>query len=458
VSQDIAISVEHVSKVYRLYDKPVDRLKESLHPLRKKYHRDFHALDDVSFEVKKGETVGIIGQNGSGKSTLLKIITGVLTPSCGQVRVNGRVSALLELGTGFNPELTGIENVYFSGTVMGYTREEMDVRLDEILAFADIGEFVRQPVKTYSSGMFVRLAFAVAIKSNPEIMIVDEALAVGDMNFQAKCMTALDRIRSGGTTVLFVSHDIGAVRSLCSECVYLQHGRVHSAGRAADVAGQYIRDMREAMNGELQKHIRVSAELPASQDQPVATATAGDKPAASTPDGTGNADELPDRLVRNQAFDQRVQEFRYGTGKARITWAEMIDDEGLPVQQIVFNQHVRLRIFFESFADFSLTATYGLFDDKKNSLSSTGFLGSVGHLLEVRAGDYWVVEYDLALPLAEGNFSFQVHLSEPGASDDNPEFIDVVPDAVVFKVERRRPHRVWGKFELFPKLKFRRVD
>ncbi|HPH04166.1 MAG TPA: ABC transporter ATP-binding protein, partial [Spirochaetota bacterium] len=190
--QDIAISVEHVSKVYRLYDKPVDRLKESLHPLRKKYHRDFHALDDVSFEVKKGETVGIIGQNGSGKSTLLKIITGVLTPSCGQVRVNGRVSALLELGTGFNPELTGIENVYFSGTVMGYTREEMDVRLDEILAFADIGEFVRQPVKTYSSGMFVRLAFAVAIKSNPEIMIVDEALAVGDMNFQAKCMTALD--------------------------------------------------------------------------------------------------------------------------------------------------------------------------------------------------------------------------------------------------------------------------
>ncbi len=457
MSQDIAISVEHVSKVYRLYDKPVDRLKESLHPLRKKYHRDFHALDDVSFEVKKGETVGIIGQNGSGKSTLLKIITGVLTPSAGQVRVNGRVSALLELGTGFNPELTGIENVYFSGTVMGYTREEMDVRLDEILAFADIGEFVRQPVKTYSSGMFVRLAFAVAIKSNPEIMIVDEALAVGDMNFQAKCMTALDRIRSGGATVLFVSHDIGAVRSLCSECVYLRHGRVHSAGLAADVSGLYIRDMREAMNSELQKHIRVSAELPASHDQRVAIAAAGDKPVATIPDGTGNADGLPDRLVRDPEFDQRVQEFRYGTGKARITWAEMLDDEGLPVRQVVFNQHVRLRIFFESFADANLTATYGLFDDKKNSLSSTGFLAVAGRTLDVHTGESWVVEYSVFLPLAEGVYSFQVHLAAPTLQEESPIFIDVVPDAIVFKVERRRPFRVWGKFYLFPELRYRKL-
>jgi len=187
MSNDIAIKAENLTKTYRLYDSNLDRLKESLHPLRRKYHHEFNALHDFNFEVKKGETVGIIGKNGSGKSTLLKIITGVLTPTSGSVTVNGRISALLELGAGFNPELTGIENVYFNGTLMGYSKEEMHAKLDDILGFADIGEFVRQPVKSYSSGMFVRLAFAVAINIDPDILIVDEALAVGDIFFQQKC-------------------------------------------------------------------------------------------------------------------------------------------------------------------------------------------------------------------------------------------------------------------------------
>lgn len=197
---EIAIAVDHVSKMYKLYDKPMDRLKESLGLSRQKKYKEHFALDDVSFQVHQGETVGIIGTNGSGKSTILKIITGVLNPTAGEVRVNGRISALLELGAGFNGEYSGIENVYLNGTMIGFSREEIDAKMDDILSFADIGEFVHQPVKTYSSGMFVRLAFAVAINIEPEILIVDEALSVGDVFFQAKCYRKFEEFKEMGKT------------------------------------------------------------------------------------------------------------------------------------------------------------------------------------------------------------------------------------------------------------------
>ena len=192
---EIAISVEHLDKMYKLYDKPMDRLKESLGLTKKKKYREHYALRDVSFNVHRGETVGIIGTNGSGKSTILKIITGVLNATAGEVRVNGRISALLELGAGFNMEYSGLENVYLNGTMIGFSKEEIDAKLDAILSFADIGDFIHQPVKTYSSGMFVRLAFAVAINIDPEILIVDEALSVGDVFFQAKCYRKFEEFK-----------------------------------------------------------------------------------------------------------------------------------------------------------------------------------------------------------------------------------------------------------------------
>ena len=201
-----AITVKDVTKVYRLYDKPIDRLKESLSLTHKSYHKDFYALNGLSFNVEKGQTVGIIGTNGSGKSTILKIITGVLTPTTGQVDVEGKISALLELGAGFNMDYTGIENIYMNGTMMGYSRKEMDEKLQDILDFADIGDFVYQPVKTYSSGMFVRLAFALNINVEPEILIVDESLSVGDVFFQSKCYRRMEEIRQKGTTILMVTH------------------------------------------------------------------------------------------------------------------------------------------------------------------------------------------------------------------------------------------------------------
>ncbi len=224
IDKEIIIKVENLSKIYKLYDKPIDRLKESINPFGKKYHRDFFALRDVSFDVKRGEALGVIGKNGSGKSTLLKLITGVLTPSSGNVTVNGKVAALLELGTGFNPEFTGIENIYFNGTITGYTREEIDAKLDNILEFADIGDFVHQPVKTYSSGMFVRLAFAVATSVTPDVLIVDEALSVGDIFFQQKCHARMEALQNNGTVLIVVSHDMRVVEKYSTKVILLDQG------------------------------------------------------------------------------------------------------------------------------------------------------------------------------------------------------------------------------------------
>jgi len=223
MGEEIAISLKNVSKCYKRYARPVDRLKEILLP-GKSQAQEFWALQDISLEVPKGETLGIIGQNGSGKSTLLQIIAGTLTPTTGEVSINGRVSALLELGSGFNPEFTGRQNVFFNGQILGLSKEEIQAKYDEIAAFADIGDFIDQPVKTYSSGMFIRLAFAVAVSVNPDILIVDEALAVGDIYFQQKCFERIRSLKHQGTTLLFVSHDSGAVHKLCNRALLMETG------------------------------------------------------------------------------------------------------------------------------------------------------------------------------------------------------------------------------------------
>lgn len=245
---EVAIKVDSITKIYKLYDNPTDRLKEALGWNKKVRHKEHYALKDINFEVAKGETVGIIGTNGSGKSTLLKIITGVLNPTAGEVKVYGRISALLELGAGFNPEYTGIENIYLNGTMAGYSKEEITSRLQDIVEFADIGDFINQPVKSYSSGMFARLAFAVAINIEPDILIVDEALSVGDVFFQNKCFRKFDELRSKGTTILFVSHDISSVRQMCSRVLWIQNGHTKMFGDKEEVCACYIDEQRMKMN------------------------------------------------------------------------------------------------------------------------------------------------------------------------------------------------------------------
>lgn len=236
---EYAIDVQNVSKIYKLYDRSRDRLAEALHLTKKKLSKDHYALDQINFQVKKGETVGIIGTNGSGKSTILKIITGVLNPTSGKVEIDGRISALLELGAGFNMEYTGIQNVYLNGTMIGFSEEEIKAKLDDILEFADIGDFVYQPVKTYSSGMFVRLAFAVAINIDPEILIVDEALSVGDVFFQAKCYHKFEEFKKEGKTIVIVSHDLSSISKYCDRVILLNKGHKLAEGEPKKIVDLY---------------------------------------------------------------------------------------------------------------------------------------------------------------------------------------------------------------------------
>jgi lipopolysaccharide transport system ATP-binding protein len=269
---DLAISVKHLTKNYRIFGHPTDRIKQALTLGRMRFHREFIALQDVSFDIRKGETVGIIGRNGSGKSTLLQLICGILKPSSGQVQVNGRVSALLELGSGFNPDFTGRENVYFQGAIIGISMEEMDARFADIIAFADIGEFIDQPVRTYSSGMFVRLAFAVAVAIEPDILVVDEALSVGDAKFQAKCFRKFEVLKNAGKTILFVSHSTEQITRFCDTAFLLEGGRLAAAGETGVVINQYLTllfkdtDAKTASQGDIAGNAATFA-LPDKQER-----------------------------------------------------------------------------------------------------------------------------------------------------------------------------------------------
>lgn len=287
MSSEVAIRVSGLSKCYHIYDRPQDRLKQTLWRGRKQFFREFWALRNVSFEVRRGDAVGIIGRNGSGKSTLLQMIAGTLTPTSGSVEVNGRVAALLELGSGFNPEFTGRENVYMNGAILGLSQEEIDRRFDGIAAFADIGDFIDQPVKTYSSGMIVRLAFSVSVNVEPDILIVDEALAVGDMAFQFKCMERLERLTKSGVTLLFVSHDIGAVKAFCHHVLYLSKGEVKAAGAASDMAELYMLDIKDEQKRALADGSVITLKQPLGGDRAIAFGTGQGRVARAVFSDTG---------------------------------------------------------------------------------------------------------------------------------------------------------------------------
>lgn len=247
MNNDTVIKIQNLTKIYKLYENPMSRLKEALHPFKKKYHRDFHALKNLSIEIKKGESVGIVGKNGSGKSTLLKVITGVLTPTSGSVTVQGKVSAILELGAGFNPEMTGIENIYLNNALNGLNKAKTDKKIKEIIAFADLGDFIHQPIKTYSSGMKARLAFAVSINVEPDILIVDEALSVGDASFGRKCFAKMEEIRAKGATILFVSHSEASIVNLCSRAIWISRGEQVIQGSPKLITGLYMKHVNENM-------------------------------------------------------------------------------------------------------------------------------------------------------------------------------------------------------------------
>lgn len=312
----VAIQVSELEKIYKLYDKLSDRMKEALGITRKKKYKEHHALDKVSMTVYQGETVGIIGTNGSGKSTLLKIITGVLNPSAGEVTVNGRISALLELGAGFNMEYNGIENIYLNGTMIGFSEKEIDEKMEAILDFADIGDYVYQPVKTYSSGMFVRLAFAVAINIEPEILIVDEALSVGDVFFQAKCYHKFEEFKKMGKTILFVSHDLSSISKYCDRVVLLNQGTKLGEGTPKEMIDVYKRVLvgQYAVNGEENDNLL-------------------------------NDREITDAAAAAAGVNPKLLE--YGTLAAKITEYHITDDTGIQTTAIIKGQEFTIHLTVE---------------------------------------------------------------------------------------------------------------
>jgi lipopolysaccharide transport system ATP-binding protein len=348
------------------------------------------------------------------------------------------------LGAGFNPEFSGRENVYMSAALLGLNLDEIDARFDDIAAFADIGDFIEQPVKTYSSGMYVRLAFAVNIVSQPEIMIVDEALAVGDMNFQAKCMTALTRIQERGATVLFVSHDIGALKSLCSRGVYLERGRVHAIGEASDIAEQYIRTMREEFNAEM--HLLI----------PQSDGFVG-KTKATKEEKVLISEKYIAVFKRSEEFDKRVAAFRYGSGGVKITYVEMLSMDAETLETVEFNQEVRIRIYVESSSIQIISVNFNIRDDKKVNIVGCNFPLISQEFLTTEVEGQYLVEYCVRLPLQDGNYSIRAQITSLVASDDTAVFIDVVDDAVVFQMARWNVARVWSKVHLFPTFQIQKI-
>ena len=402
------IEVKDVTKIYRLYDKPIDRLKESLSINKKCLHRDFYALKNVSFEVEKGQSCGIIGTNGSGKSTILKIITGVLTKTEGYVKADGKISALLELGAGFNSEYTGIENIYMNGTMMGFSKKEMDEKLPAILEFADIGDFVYQPVKSYSSGMFVRLAFALSINVDPEILIVDEALSVGDVFFQAKCYHRMDELRAKGTTILMVPHDMGSVMKYCDKVVLLNKGEKVAEGRPGEMvdlykkilAGQY--DQLSDMLSERAEKKDGAKENLSAEKQP----EGGDINGAETMAGKEEdaRSEAAKHLMRDEmTINPNVNE--YGDGRAEIYDFGIEDQNGrltnLVLKGETFTIRERIR-FFDSIE--APIFTFTIRDKKGNDLTGTNTMFEGADIKPVKAGDRYEVSFTQKMNLQGGEY------------------------------------------------------
>ncbi len=416
----IAIKADSLSKCYHIYATPRDRLKQFFMPgLRrmlglpeKLYARDFWAVRDVSFDVERGQTVGIIGRNGSGKSTLLQIICGTLTPTGGSVEVNGRVAALLELGSGFNPEFTGRENVYLNGSVYGLRRDSIDAKMKDILDFADIGDFIDQPVKTYSSGMFVRLAFSVVMHVDPEILIVDEALSVGDAFFQSKCAAAIRAMMKKGTTVLFVSHDTHAVKSLCDKAILMEGGRIAAYGDSADVVEKYYSS-------------RVGADNRSTLVPKI--------------DENRNSGLSRNVIGETSAFLQRANYQRVQNGKVSFLNVSLLDETGCEISVVEFRQRVTLRMVIEAIDELPcLGIAYHIRDMKGVELvySDTG-VESGSHLHDLVPGRLYVIDWTFNAALRDGEYNFSAMASIPlDLQVSQVEVCDFVPFALQFRVAR----------------------
>lgn len=401
------IRVDSISKFFEIYPKPSHRLWQMLFRGRRRFYEPFWALQDISFEVGQGECVGIIGRNGAGKSTLLQIITGTLTPSSGNVAVKGRVAALLELGSGFNPEFTGRENVYLNASILGLTREEIDARYDDIAAFADIGDFIEQPVKSYSSGMVVRLAFSVVAHVDADVLIIDEALSVGDAFFTQKCMRFLRRFIAE-RTALFVSHDTAAVNGLCNRAILMQSGRIKQVGSPKEVTETYLKDMYEAHQGASTAEEQTPAELlPKAADSPLAPEDFRDM----------RADFINASNLRNdiQIFAFNESSAAFGKKGVTLTGAVLLDAEGQPLSWVVGGEPVSLRITAQAHKDIFSPIIGFLLKNRlgQHIFGDNTFLTYRENPVLLRAGQQATATFSFIMPILEvGDYSFAIAVAE----------------------------------------------
>ena len=426
MSSDVVLRVSNVGKCYEMYSAPHYRLFQTLFHGRRQFYKEFWALSDISFEVKRGECVGIIGRNGSGKSTLLQIIAGTLAPTSGNVEVNGRVSALLELGSGFNPEFTGRENVYMNGAILGLSKAQINEKFDEIAAFADIGEFIEQPVKIYSSGMMVRLAFATAINVDPDILIVDEALSVGDMFFQAKCMVKIKSIiEDKGMTLLFVSHDTGAVKALCQKAILLDSGKVVCDSDAGVAVEKYF-------------GMKVKSE------QRVVTS----KPNLSAKTGTG---EFLDNFKYNENFEKTASFQRIRNGKASFKSVFLLDENYNVITNVDYGQKVTLRMAIEIYEDIHLLG-YGYHIRDKNGadvIYNDCYIAGPKCLENIKAGDQFIIDWTFKATLCHGQYAIASGMSIPvNVEFGQVDFCDFIPISCQFVMNVRRPTAMYGLVNL----------
>ena len=439
MADEIAISVKNLTKTYRIFGHPGDRIKQALTFGRVRFHREFSALQDVSFEIKKGEAVGIIGRNGSGKSTLLQLICGILKPSSGEVQVNGRISALLELGSGFNAEFTGRENVYFQGAVMGISREEMERRFDEIAAFADIGEFIDQPVRTYSSGMFVRLAFAVIAHVDADILVIDEALAVGDVFFQQKCMRYLRAFQNKGGTTLFVSHDTSAVVGLCEKAILLSRNSDARllVGGAKEICQIYVKQLYS-------ERTQVGA-IDCQQINPAETTNLAI--AQKKNDSTGSflaGGVQPENILSVTCFRHDAESFGLGGAKIIDAWFEGKTESR--VSAVNGGDSVKFCIKVKSLKNIQWPAI-GLMI--KNCFGQYIFaegtdLAFRQHMPTMANGDIWLVQFSFLMPiLIQGEYSINVAISE-GLGDDHIQHHWIEDVMTLHSMKSRLVHGVCG--------------
>lgn len=404
----VAIQVDKLEKAYRLYDKPSDRLKEALGLGRKKKYKEHYALKGVDLTIYQGETVGIIGTNGSGKSTILKIITGVLNPTGGSVKVNGRVSALLELGAGFNMEYNGIENIYLNGTMIGFSSKEIDAKMDDILGFAEIGDYVYQPVKTYSSGMFMRLAFAVAINIEPEILIVDEALSVGDVFFQAKCYHKFEEFKEMGKTVVFVSHDLSSVSKYCDRVVLLNQGVKLGEGSPKEMIDAY----KQVLVGQYTGGAEQEENLLNDKEIGAAAAASSDLKSASEKKKEKEAGDAKDRKNTEaaQAADRNANVvnpdlLEYGTKAAVIEEYKITDDMGRSTSAVLKGQECSIHMKVRFFEDIEAPIfAFTIKDIKGVEITGTNTMVEKAFLEAVKAGSVMDITFTQAVDLQGGEY------------------------------------------------------